>query len=87
MAKQDAQTGAERASRRVVYARFHVPVQFIGLWDGVRNDTSQMRGAELSVSAWGLEIGFRGRAILVGWPNLQFVEVEPSAMASRGEVG
>jgi len=66
---------ASGAPNKVLYARFHLPVQFIGSVNGIHADTSKLGKVPMTYDAVGLKIKFEKRTVLVGWPNIHFVEL------------
>ena len=81
MAKEEPKVAAAEPKQaetvqEVAYARFHMPVQFIGAVDGVHSDTSKLSGAKMTVNQLGIKLEFKKRTILVGWPNLHYVELK-----------
>jgi len=59
----------------VRYARFYQPVQFVGMLAGVHNDTSKLSRVRLEYDMIGLRITYEGRTVVVGWPNIVYVEL------------
>jgi len=66
---------ADVVLNRVLYARFHLPVQFIGSVNGIHADTSKLGKVPMTYDSVGLKIKFEKRTVLVGWPNIHFVEL------------
>lgn len=72
---QDEQEATPQTNT-VLYARFALPVQFIGVSGGVHNDTAHMgKDVKLSLTPAGLKIRTTGRTFLVGFPNLVYLEM------------
>ena len=74
MAK-DGTVEAPKGLPKVKYARFYQPVQFVGHINGVHNDTSKLPKVDLEYDMIGLRVTYEGRTIVVGWPNIVYMEL------------